>query len=825
MPSIARRSSKLAIVLATLVLSLQAAAADTSVRQYDIAQQPLAQALREFALLTGMDLLFSPELVAGRETSGVRGEYRPDEALAALLKGTGLQYSVSGSRVVLRGAGAGSADSSAGKDSAVAISRSAAEGIEEVIVTAQKREERLRDVPLSISAMTGAQLQRSGATRFSDVAGYIPGLTYQPGASGAPGEGAFNLRGVTSATTSIAATAIYVDDVPTTTHGNWGGSTFKALDLFPYDVERVEVLRGPQGTLYGDSTIGGLVKYVTKQADANQFSSAVGAEGISVDGGEGIGGGARGMINAPLAPGVLGVRVSGFYQETPGYLTNVATGAKGTNWVEQRGLRLTARLTPTDALSVDAQWLHSEYESGDRAMTQLVPGTTRPALGDYLNPSPVAQPTSQKFDLASLTGRYDFGPVSLTAVSAYSKVVRSFAADYTFWVRGIVDAMTGGTVPDAVGVYSNPNETDKFTQELRLASAQDQPFSWLVGAYYTVENTDLLALTLPYYADGTTPITNLPEIYQSHVKARYTDISLFANATYKLTDQWEVSTGLRQSSITDEFHRAYYGETVGSQTPVTDGSKTDNHATTWSLGTRYIANDDLMMFARVATGFRAGSTNGGVWPGVPAGFGPDSMVSYEAGMRADFFDDRASLDATVYWLDWTDLFIWAFTADNVGYTTNGGKATGPGIEFTGTLRPARSVTLTATAAYYGLKIRGDLPTVGARAGDRPPGTPSMSGSVMADYLMPLPGTWELRLGGGIRWAGHSYSRFESDPSALRIDGYTMADLNATLSNDRWSLRGYVRNLTNEDSVQSIGLDNRGVQLAPRTIGLSLDVNF
>jgi outer membrane receptor protein involved in Fe transport len=695
--------------------------------------------------------------------------------------------------------------------------------LEEIIVTAQKREERLREVPISISAVTGEQLQRSGATRFSDAAGYVPGMTYQPGISGAPGEGRFNLRGVSSAGAPIATTAIYVDDVPTTTHGSFGGSSFKALDLFPYDVERVEVLRGPQGTLYGDSTIGGLIKYVTKKADVNEFSSSVGTEGIYIDGGDGIGGGARGVINAPISPGVFGVRLSGFYQETPGYLTNLATEEEGTNRVEQRGLRLAARLTPSEDFSVDAQWLHTEFESGDRALTQLVPGTTRPLRGDYLNFSPVAQPTSQEFDLASLTGRYDFGPVNLTSASAYSKVVRGFTADYTFFVRGVVNGMTGGAVTDALGIFSNPNQTEKYTQELRLESTQDQSLTWLVGGYYSVEKTDLRSLTIPQYADGA-PITNLPEIYKEHLKAEYTDVSLFANATYKITGKWEISAGVRQSRITDEYNTSYFGVLVGSQTPFTDASDTDYDATTWSLGTRYIANDDLMMFARVATGFRAGSTNSN-WPGVPPGYGPDDMISYEAGVRADFFDDRASIDTTVYWLEWTDLFITAYTPDDMSYTTNGGKANGAGIEFTGTVRPARSWSLTATAAYFGLKVREDLPTAGARAGDRPPATPALSGSVMADYAIPLHGTWELLLGGGIRWASHSYSRFESDPVGLRIDGYTVADLNATVSNDRWSLRGYVRNLTNEDSVQSIGLDNRGVQMMPRTTGLSLDVKF
>ena len=696
---------------------------------------------------------------------------------------------------------------------------------DDIIVTAQKREEKLRDVPISISAVTGDMMERQGATRFSDVAGYIPGLTYQPGTSGAAGESRFNIRGVSQSNSPVSATAIYIDDIPTTVHGANGASTFKAIDLFPYDVDRVEVLRGPQGTLYGDSTIGGLIKYVTKNGDVHDFSAAAGAEAIAIDGGEGVGLGARAVVNVPVAPGVLGVRVSGFYQETPGFQTNLATGDKGTNQVEQRGLRVAARLTPDDDVTIDAQWLHTEFTAGDRAMTQLVPGTTKPLYGDYINFSPVAQPTAQKFDLGSLTMRYDTGSISLTSVSGYSKVIRRFTADYTFFVRDFVTGYTQGAITDALGIFANPNQTEKYTQEIRLASSRDQPLTWVVGGYYTLEKTRSAALTIPQRADGS-PITDLPPIFDSYVNARYADKSLFANMTYKVTDKWEVSGGIRHSWITDRFNSR--AESLffpdGEQT---DSSKTKNSATTWSLGTRYIADDDLMMFARVATGFRAGSTNtNNSWPGVPAGYDNDSMISYEAGVRADFLNDRASIDLTVYYLNWTDLFVNGITPDGLfGFVTNGGKANGAGLEFTGTLRPMRTLTLTATAAYFGLKLRENLPDVGARAGDRPPATPAWSGSLLADYTVPLGGDWDLRLGGGIRWSSHSWSEFRDDPTNLRIPGYVIGDLNASIANDRWTVRAYVRNVTDEHKVASIGLDNRGILMVPRTIGLALDVKF
>lgn len=696
---------------------------------------------------------------------------------------------------------------------------------DEIVVTAQKREEKLREVPISISAVTGDMMERQGATRFSDIAGYIPGLTYQPGTSGAAGESRFNIRGVSQSNSPVSATAIYIDDIPTTVHGANGASTFKAIDLFPYDTDRVEVLRGPQGTLYGDSTIGGLIKYVTKSGDVDDFSAAAGVEGIAIDGGEGVGLGARAAVNVPVVPGLLGVRVSGFYQETPGFQTNLATGDKGTNWVEQRGLRVAARLTPSDNFTIDAQWMHTEFKSGDRAMTQMVPGTTTPLNGDYINFSPVAQPTAQKFQLGSLTARYDAGPVSLTSVSGYSKVVRSFTADYTFFVRDFVAGYTGGATADALGVFANPNQTKKYTQEIRLASSEDRPLTWVVGGYYTLEKTDAAALTIPQYADGS-PITNLPPIFNSYIKARYTDKSLFANATYKLTDKWEASGGIRHSWISDRFNSR--AESLFFPTGErTDMSRTKNSATTWSLGTRYIASDDLMMFARVATGFRAGSTNtNSSWPGVPAGYDNDSMISYEAGVRADFLGDRVSIDLTAYYMNWKDMFVNGITPDGLfGYVTNGGKANGAGLEFTGTLRPVRNLTLTTTAAYFGLKLRQDLPDVGARAGDRPPATPAWSGSFLADYAVPLGGDWDLHLGGGIRWSTDSWSEFRNDPTTLRIPGYAVGDLNASISKDRWTVRAYVRNVTDSHKVASIGLDDRAILMVPRTFGLALDVKF
>ena len=764
-------------------------------------------------------VVFEGNTVKGKHSAALKGEYTVLGALDQLLKGSGLTVRRGESGLLIVGGG----KVSAGADATSELDRTPV--LEEIVVTAQKRAEPLREVPISVSAVTGDQLQRQGATRLSDFAGYVPSLTYSQ--SGVPGEGTATLRGVTTATSPTAATAIYVDDVPTTTHGTFASNGSRPADLFPYDLERVEVLRGPQGTLYGDSTIGGLVKYVTKTADVNDFSGAAGVEAAAISGGDEIGGGARAMVNAPIVPGIFGVRLSGFYQETPGYMGNVQTGEKDTNEVRQRGMRVAARLTPTEALSVDAQWLHNEYEADNLVYTAMAPGTTRPLYGDYKDAYPLPQPSLQKFDLLSATMRYDFGPATLTSVTGYSKANRNISTSYiTSTVGPWVDMLTGGAVNDALGTFDAPMKNNKFTQELRLASAQDQRLTWLLGAYYTVENADASSRIVPYYADATV-ITSLLELYNDELTARYTDLSAFANATFKITDQWEISGGVRQSRITDAYHERGTGTFLsGSPTvPVVDNIKSENDATTWSLGSRYIASDDLMVFVRAASGFRAGGINY-TWPGVQKSYNPDSLVSYEAGFRADFLSHKASIDLTVYYLDWKDLFISAYTEDifPMAYQVNGGKVAGPGVEFTGTLRPVRNLTLAATAAYTGLRVREDLPTLGALDGDRTPTSPAWTGSISADYTVPIIGDWDLRVGGGVRMASHTDSRFIHDPLSRRLDGYAVVDLNAAVSHDQWTLRGYVKNLGGDDTVVWMGGAD-GVQMTPRTIGLALDVRF
>jgi len=820
-----------------------------------VASQPIAAALNDFARQSGLHVVIGSEIAAGVKSSPVDGMFTPETALQQLLMDTGLRYEYLDAQTVavlgkkkskaasdvsstgaLNSANAGylrvaqaeasvsTQDANRGGESKVSAAADYATGtIQEIIVTAQKHEERLRDVPISISAVTGVQMERQGASRFSDYAGYIPGLSYAT--SGIPGEGEINLRGVSTFNSPIASTAMYIDEVPTTTHGTWGASGYRPLDLFPYDLERVEVLRGPQGTLYGDSTIGGLVKYVTRGADVNAFSGAVGAEGIAISGGDGLGGSIRGVVNAPVAPGVFGVRISGFYQQSPGFVTNVTTGKKGVNESEQRGMRVALRLVPNDAMSVDAQWLHSEFEADGRAYTRLAPGTRHPLYGDYEYSAPVQEPTSQKFDLVSATARYDFGPVNLTSVTGYSRAVRDFDGDQSVLVRNWVRMLTGGAVTDARGSLVAPTTTEKFTQEVRLASAQEQRITWLVGGYYSKEDTDADQRIVPYSADGAI-FSDVLELSNEEVKARYTDLSAFANVTFKITDQWDVSGGVRHSRTTDDFHDRLTGTFLsGSPTePYFDDIETKYKATTWSFDTRYIASDELMMFARAASGFRAGGVNF-TWPGAQKSYDPDRLISYEAGIRADFLDHRASLDLTVYYLDWKDLFIAASTPDGLRYLTNGGRADGPGAEFTGTFRPVRNLTLTATAAYYGLKVREDLPTLGAEAGDRTPTSPAWSGSVLANYDVPLSGDWNLSLGGGVRWVSDTYSRFIHDPGAVRLDGYTVADINAAISNDRWTLRSYVRNLTNNNVILADSPPNRAVQMAPRTMGLALDLKF
>ena len=284
----------------------------------------------------------------------------------------------------------------------------------DVIVTAQKREERASDTPLSLSVLTGETLQATGATQLSDFAATVPGLSFT---SNGVGQGQVNLRGVTTGLNVSPTVGIYVDEVPYGSSTSFAGAAQLALDVGLFDIERVEILRGPQGTLYGASTMGGLLKYVTKAPDPAGFGGGLRA-GVNATAHGGVGYDLAGALNAPFAGDTAAVRLNGFYTKDAGFIDNLTLGEEDANTSEVFGGRVDVLLNPTDDLSVRLTAFAQDIKRDGSGSVDFNPATGEPVDGEY-DQRRFSEPFTQDFRLASAVVNYDFGPAQLTSVTSY----------------------------------------------------------------------------------------------------------------------------------------------------------------------------------------------------------------------------------------------------------------------------------------------------------------------------------------------------------------------------------------------------------------------
>jgi len=357
------------LVLACAAMVTQA---QTAVVHFDLPRQPLADSLRAIGSQTHTSILFDPRLVAGHEAPALEAYMTPQQALSRLLSGTGIEFDyLSETTVVLAaqsalGAGSGTTNGlkvSAGHAVNVAASDRQASSMdavapEEVLVTAQKKDERLQDVPVPMTAIDAQSLTSNNQFHLQDYYASVPGLTLAQDSRGAP---SISIRGVTTGVVVTSTTGITIDDVP------FGASTVHpafnpAPDVDPNDLARIEILRGPQGTLYGASSLGGLVKYVTIDPSTAGFSGLFRVGTESVHNGDGAGYAASGAVNMPLTD-TAAIRISGFARQDPGYIDNVLTGQQGVNESRAHGGRLSTLWRPSAAFTLKVSALFQDSRS------------------------------------------------------------------------------------------------------------------------------------------------------------------------------------------------------------------------------------------------------------------------------------------------------------------------------------------------------------------------------------------------------------------------------------------------------------------------------
>ena len=562
----------------TIRSTLAAVACAISVSAYAMADQPkqidiqggeLFEALLQLSNQYGADLVYRPEQVHGLKTHGAHGNLTSEQAVTQLLEGTRLQVKTDPTgamiitppvtaaaqsvaepnkedtqqksywdpfRVAAVDQGASSNSSSVGGDpnsNSGQIVR-----LEEVVVTASKRTEDIEHVGGAVSAISGDVLAERSADSLQDYVAFIPGLSLQ--SQGAAGYGVVTIRGIAPQGNG-ATVATYIDESPVGASGNTTESAFFTADLDPSDLERVEVLKGPQGTLYGASSMGGVIKYVTRAPSLTTTEINTSEDFNTVDNGSG-GVKVRGSISTPLIDEVLGVRASAYYRHDSGFIDDVGYGGNGQGRDNNRGGRLSLLYKPVEALSIRLNATVQENSTTGLTVqdTDLVTG--RPIYGPLKELRYEPEGLIESTRLYSAEINYRIGQFNLVSATSYSHITPKGLADDTagFQAYGL-----GPVTPQNPALDTSNNFTKKLTEEIRLVSDRIGILEWMIGGFYQDEKDHFS------FVDS---LTNTPDY---NFSTRESDGTLkeyagYLNGTLYFSPRFDLTLGYRHSTISQD---------------------------------------------------------------------------------------------------------------------------------------------------------------------------------------------------------------------------------------------------------------------------------
>jgi len=717
----------------------------------------------------------------------------------------------------------GAAQSTNSVNSSFSPSNSGSLVLEEIVVTAVRREELLSTAPVGISAIPGFELEDRSASSLEDFMALVPGLNIQ--SYGTPGVGVVAIRGI-SPQSSGATVATYIDDIPFGGSSSVSRNAWYSPDIDPADLERVEVLKGPQGTLYGASSLGGVIKYVTKEPSLSTTEISTSEELNDVSGGA-PGTKLRASVSTPLIDDQLALRVSGYYEHMGGYVDDLGLGGSNVNRGDKSGVRATLLYQPLDNLKIK---LNANIQSSDvdgYNITDDNGPTFQPLYGYFEQKRYTPESLKVKTQVYSSDVQWDTDLGSLISASSYSVFKPEQATDLTIDAPLLPPGLVSTTNPAGnIGQYFD----EQKTQEIRFTSKRLGISEFIAGAFYQHED---LEQTSNYYSYDTTGQVD-PGAFLGGVRETGTldEYAGFGDATLYILPQLDVTAGYRYSDIQQTVNQTISGELYGypgtaDVYPVNQFSEVDQ---TYLGGIRWRVTEEVMLYGRAATGYRPGGTRTDV-PGAPAGFGDtynsDNIRSYEAGLKVRALQGRLTLSTDVYRINWTNIqtvvFIGAFNTNG-----NAGTARSQGAEFEATYVPVDGLTLAANAAYTDARFTQTSAEANVTDGERLFFVPELTRTVSVDYTLPfgLPfGKGKPQVGGE-----YVYRSSQLDQTGITLPGYTTYDLHAGLQFENQSLRFYVKNLANERGIVGSagyipGLPYEVAYVQPRTFGVIFSQKF
>jgi iron complex outermembrane receptor protein len=766
-------------------------------------------------------------------------------------------------RAALGGAalsGAWLATGIAAAQQAAPVDTSASGALDDIIVTAEKRSESLEKVPMSIVAYSAEALAETGVQDFSELAARIPGVTL---ISVGPGRSSYSIRGVASVGGNAPTTGLYVDETPILPSGGDGATASIDPDLF--DLARIEVLRGPQGTLYGASSMGGTVRLITNQPNLAKEEAAIKVEGSDTQHG---GGNVRldAMVNVPLIDDRAALRVVATYKDFSGFIDRqigvwapnpaVAPGfpaypvspaqpasiIRNVNTDKLYSLRTVLKLAVTNDLTITPSvWVQDLQEGGpsDYDVTTGAPG------GPLVQRRPfnVNEAYSDRFVLSNLTVNYQLGFGSLLSTTSYMHRSETTPDDQTEALE--VNIPQGQFLPS---VYAPIITTRELTEELRFAFAPSgSPLSGVAGAYfnnanrhyyvnYVVPNYSALFANSPtsiaFFGPGPLNDTN----YSQHGDYSPKQSAVFTELNYAITSRWKATAGVRWYEL--EYTTVRYEDGLSNGGPTLSTGTAKNTGFNPKVEVSYQATASELYYASVSRGVRPGGVNTSNLAAKGCGqdygpYGPDSLWNYEAGAKTRWLDGALTVNAAAYYIKWSDVQQGRTLDCSYQITENAGSAKVHGAELEIQGQIGGHLQLGLGAGVAKAVLAADAPSLGGMKGQQLENVPLWNGGATVKYLfVPLPGTDGFVRADG-QYVGKSYPDFDRTDPATYQRSYALLDLRAGVVHGAWEVDLFVSNVFDKQAALSRFItDNYDASTRsrlftnrPRTAGLSAQWKF
>jgi len=733
--------------------------------------------------------------------------------------------------------------------------------VEELIVTASRHAQSIQDVSIPITALSAAEIEKMGADNIQDYYRTVPNFSV---VDRGPGSRLYTLRGISAGIVPLGAATVgvYIDEMPVTANG------FQP-DLKLFDLERVEVLRGPQGTLYGEGSLGGTVRMITPNPNPAAFDSKIavdysstkkGSDNFSVNG----------MVNVPISDNAA-IRLTGYNRNVDGFIDRVAqpggvvadfnavfglppntipvldsgaiAGARDINDEETSGGRASLLINATDKLTFKLSYMRQDSEYGHR-------NTEIPALGKLNTNFFLDEEVDDDLELANLTLAYDLGWATLMSSSSIYERTRDSLSDNADLGESFFESIgIPGIKLAGVGTFTTELQ-DQFSQEVRLTSSGDGALDWTVGVFYVDKENGFEQIIVDeanFFVGAVNvlgiPATNARQLLDLTGSTDEKQFAIYGEFNYQFSDNWSATVGLRyfdyeQDNVIVNNDINVLG--LGLTDSVSDTSESD---VSIKLGLSFTPNENTLIYGLVSEGFRTGGTN--TAPGIPdenTTYDSDSLWNYELGAKLTLMDGRVLFNVSAFYLDWSDIQLavpLGFSFANI----NAGEARVIGAELEILMRPTQNLELGFALGINDGELTEDVPGANDPGnpnpgfdGDSLPGTPDVNFNLSAQYNFPISSFGaEGFARADYSYTGKSTTTFNTssftdfgDGSHFKLDSYGLLNLRFGIQSEHWTATLYINNATNK--LAELLIDNaaavtRTTRNRPRTVGLKLQYNL